>query len=117
MDFTRSLAGVLLAMALGLSACAGPMMSTEVHPTPRHQDLPLGLEDGLIAPGWGGGHPLRVFAFLINPFGVLMDLAVSQSSYLLSMQEPELFGYTVHDENYRRELEKLRYSWWKAPEK
>ncbi len=115
MDFTRSLAVVLL--ALGLSACAGTMMATEVHPTPRHQDLPLGLEDGLIEPGWGGGHLLRIVAFLATPIGVVLDLAVSQPSYLLASQEPELFGYTVHDENYRRELEKLKYSWWKAPEK
>jgi hypothetical protein len=117
MDFTRSLAVVLMALALGLSACAGPMMSTEVHPTPRYQDLPLGLEDGLISPGWGGGHPLRIMAFLVNPLGIALDLGVSQLSYLVSSQEPELFGYTVHDENYRRELEKLKYNWWNASEK
>jgi hypothetical protein len=117
MDFTRSLAVVLLAMALGLSACAGPMMSTEVHPTPRTDDLPFGLEDGLISPGWGGGHPLRIMAFLVNPIGVLFDLGLNQPSYLLAIQEPELFGYTVHDENYRRELEKLKYNWWNASEK
>jgi hypothetical protein len=117
MDFTRSLAVVLLAMALGLPACAGPMMSTEVHPTPRYQDLPIGLEDGLISPGWGGGHPLRIIAFLVNPIGIALDLGVSQLSYLVASQEPELFGYTVHDENYRRELEKLKYNWWNASEK
>jgi hypothetical protein len=104
-------------VALGLPACAGPMMYTEVHPTPRHQDLPLGLEDGLIEPGWGGGHPLRIIALLVNPLGVAFDLLISQPAYMLGTVEPELFGYTVHDENYRRELEKLKYSWWQSPEK
>ena len=107
MAFTRSLSVVLLAAALGLSACA----STAVYPPPRPGDLPVGLEEGLITRAWDGGHPLRLFAFLLNPVGIVADLLVNQPLYMLASQEPELFGYTDQDENYRQRFSTLRYSW------
>ncbi len=109
MILTRSLMAILLVTALGLSACAG--ISNDIYPTPRPQDLPVGLDEGLISRDWDGGFPLRWFAFLLNPFGVVGDLVLGQPFYLLAYQDPELFGYTPQDELYRRRFGKYRYSW------
>lgn len=109
MLLTRSLMVILLVTALGLSACAG--ISNDIYPTPRSQDLPVGLEEGLISRDWDGGFPLRWIAFLLNPAGLLGDLVLGQPIYLLAYQEPELFGYTAQDELYRRRFGKTKYSW------
>jgi len=109
MILTRSLMAILLVTALGLSACAG--ISNDIYPTPRPQDLPVGLDEGLISRDWDGGFPLRWFAFLLNPIGVVGDLVLGQPFYLLAYQDPELFGYTPQDELYRRRFAKYRYSW------
>jgi hypothetical protein len=109
MILTRSLMAILLVTALGLSACAG--ISNDIYPTPRPQDLPVGLEEGLISRDYDGGNPLRWIAFLLNPFGVVGDLVFGQPIYLLAYQDPELFGYTPQDELYRRRFGKYRYSW------
>jgi hypothetical protein len=100
---------ILLVTALGLSACAG--ISNDIYPTPRPQDIPVGLDEGLITRDWDGGFPLRWVAFLLNPFGVVGDLILGQPLYLLAYQDPELFGYTPQDELYRRRFGKYRYSW------
>jgi len=109
MILTRSLMAILLVTALGLSACAG--ISNDIYPTPRPQDLPVGLDEGLITRDWDGGYPLRWIAFLMNPLGVLGDLLLGQPIYLLAYQEPEFFGYTPQDELYRRRFGKYKYSW------
>jgi hypothetical protein len=98
---------LLLAAGLGLSACA----TTAVYPTPRPGDLQVGTDEGLITRDWDGGHPLRLFAFLLNPVGIVADLLVNQPLYMLASQEPELFGYTNQDELYRQRFAKMRYSW------
>src|SRR5438093_3614265 len=92
--------GILMVAALSLTACAGPVRTTETYPTPMPLDLPVGIDEGLITPGWDGGHPLRLLAFVFHPVGVAADLVVSQPLYLLASQAPELFGYTVQDEIY-----------------
>jgi hypothetical protein len=103
---------ILLVTALGLSACASsPGMSTEVYPTPRPQDLPVGIDEGLITRDWDGGHPLRWFAFLLNPLGIAGDLIIGQPFYLLTAQEPEFWGYTNQDHLYRQRFPKYQYSY------
>ena len=112
MDLTRSLMVVLLATALGLSACAGgPLTSTELYPTPRPSDLLIGLDEGLITRDWDGGHPLRLIAFILNPAGIVFDMFWNQPSYMLAAQAPETFGYTNQDELYRQRFSRYRYSW------
>jgi hypothetical protein len=103
---------ILLVAALGLSACANaPGMSTDVYPTPRPQDLPIGVDEGLTARDWDGGYPLRWFAFLLNPVGVVGDLVINQPLYLLAAQEPELFGMTNQDALYRKRFPRYQYSY------
>ncbi len=112
MLLTRSLMAILLVAALGLSGCANaPGMSTDVYPTPRTQDLPVGLDEGLIARDWDGGYPLRWFAFLLNPLGIAGDLLINQPLYLLTAQEPEFWGYTNQDNLYRQRFPKYQYSY------
>lgn len=112
MLFTRSLMVILLVAALGLSGCANaPGMSTDVYPTPRPQDLPVGLDEGLITRDWDGGYPLRWFAFLLNPMGIFGDLLLNQPMYLLAAQDPELFGYTNQDNLARQRFPKYQYSY------
>ena len=116
MKLTQYLAGVLLTAALSLVACAGPVRTTETYPTPMPLDLPVGIDEGLITPGWDGGHPFRLLAFIFHPVGVATDLLISQPFYLLAAQAPELFGYTVQDEIYSETVLKYRYH-WRAPER
>ncbi len=109
---TRNLMAILLVAVLGFSGCANaPGMSTDVYPTPRPQDLPIGIDEGLITRDWDGGHPLRWFAFLLNPLGVAGDLLVNQPLYLLFAQEPELWGYTNQDNLFRQRFPKSQYSY------
>lgn len=111
MLLTRSLMAILLVAALGLSGCANATgMSTDVYPTPRPQDLPVGIDEGLITRDWDGGFPLRWAAFLMNPMGVFGDLLFNQPMYILMSQEPELFGYTNQDALYRQRFPKSQYS-------
>ena len=111
MLFTRSLRAILLVAALGLSGCANtPGMSTDVYPTPRPQDLPVGLDEGLITRDWDGGHPVRLFALALNPVGVVADFLALQPLYLLAAQEPEFWGYTNQDNLYRQRFPKSQYS-------
>ena len=118
MHLTRSLLVVLLAATLGLSACAGgSMMATDSYHTPRAGDLPVGIDEGLITRDWDGGHPFRLFAFILNPAGIVADLIWNQPSYMLASQDPELFGYTNQDETYRQRFSKYRYSWSTLSEK
>jgi hypothetical protein len=116
MKSTQYLVGLLIAAALGVAACAGPVRTTETYPTPMPLDLPVGIDEGLITPGWDGGYPLRLLAFVLHPVGVGADLLVSQPFYLLASQAPEVFGYTVQDEIYRDTVLKYRYH-WRAPER
>jgi hypothetical protein len=103
---------ILLVVALGLSGCANsPGMSTDVYPTPRPQDLPTGIDEGLITRDWDGGYPLRWIAFLLNPAGVLADLVANQTLYLLAAQEPEIWGYTNQDNLFRQRFPKSQYSY------
>jgi len=103
---------ILLVAALGLSGCANsPGMSPDVYPTPRPQDLPIGIDEGLITRDWDGGYPLRWFAFLLNPLGVAGELIINQPFYLLAAQEPELWGYTNQDNLYRQRFPKSQYSY------
>ena len=112
MLFTRSLMIILLVAALGFSGCANsPGMSPDVYPTPRPQDLPVGIEEGLISRDWDGGHPLRWFAFLLNPLGIAGDLIINQPLYLLMAQEPEFWGYTNQDNLFRQRFPKYQYSY------
>lgn len=112
MLLTRNLMAILLVAALGLSGCANsPGMSPDVYPTPRPQDLPIGIDEGLITRDWDGGYPLRWFAFLLNPLGVAGELIINQPFYLLAAQEPELWGYTNQDNLYRQRFPKSQYSY------
>src|SRR6266516_610152 len=92
--------GMLMVAAFSLVGCAGPVRSTETYPTPMPLDLPIGIDEGLITPGWDGSHPLRLLAFILSPIGVGLDLLIQQPLYLLAAQAPEVFGYTVMDEIY-----------------
>ena len=103
--------GTLMVAALGLGGCAGPVRSTETYPTPMPLDLPIGIDEGLITPGWDGGHPLRLFAFILHPIGVAADLLIAQPFYLLAGAAPEFFGYTVMDEIYQDTTVKYKYHW------
>jgi hypothetical protein len=112
MLLTRSLMAILLVAALGLTACANsPGMSPDVYPAPRPQDLPVGIEEGLISRDWDGGYPLRWFAFLLNPLGIAGDLIINQPLYLLAAQESEFWGYTNQDNLYRQRFPKYQYSY------
>ena len=112
MLLTRNLMAILLVAALGLSGCANsPGMSPDVYPAPRPQDLPIGIDEGLITRDWDGGYPLRWFAFLLNPLGVAGELIINQPFYLLAAQEPELWGYTNQDNLYRQRFPKSQYSY------
>jgi hypothetical protein len=102
---------VAMVAALGLSGCAGPIRATETYPTPMPLDLPPQIDQGLIAPGWDGGYPLRLMAFVLHPVGVALDLLVTQPFYLVTSQAPEVFGYTVQDEIYYDQVLKYRYHW------
>lgn len=111
MLLTRNLMAILLVAALGLSGCANsPGMSTDVYPAPRPQDLPVGIDEGLITRDWDGGFPLRWFAFLLNPLGIAGDLLINQPFYLLASQESEFWGYTNQDNLYRQRFPKSQYS-------
>jgi hypothetical protein len=107
MFLARSLSAVLLVMALGLSACA----AIDFYPSPRPNDLAVGQDEGLITRDWDGGHPMRLFAFFLNPVGVAADLLINQTLYNLFALDSELFGYTNQDELYRRDFRRYRYSW------
>ncbi len=107
MSGTRNLVASLI-VALAVSGCA---LATDIYPTPRPQDLPVGMEEGLIRPDWDGGHPLRFVAFILNPMGVAADLGLNQLFYQIAALEPELTGFTNQDELYRRSFQKQRYSW------
>jgi hypothetical protein len=107
MYLTRSLMAILLLIALGLSACA----AIDIYPIPRPNDLAVGQDEGLITRDWDGGYPLRFAAFLLNPIGVVADLALKQPLYLLFALQPELFGYTNQDELYRRDFRRFLWSW------
>jgi len=114
MKLSHCVIGMLLVAGLGLSGCAGPIRSTETYPTPMPLDLPIGIDEGLITPGWDGSHPMRLLAFIIHPLGVALDLLVQQPFYLVSSQLPEVFGYTVQDDVYYDSVLKYRYH-WRAP--
>ena len=103
--------GILMVAALSLVGCAGPVRSTDTYPTPMPLDLPVGIDEGLITPGWDGGFPLRLLAFIIHPIGVGLDLLVQQPMYLLASVAPEFFGYTVMDEVYQETTVPYRYHW------
>jgi hypothetical protein len=107
MFLARGLSAVLLVMALGLSACA----AIDFYPSPRPNDLAVGQDEGLITRNWDGGHPMRLFAFFLNPVGVAADLLLNQTLYNLFALDSELFGYTNQDELYRRDFRRYRYSW------
>lgn len=107
----RTVLILFLCATLGLSACAGSTMSTQDYPKPRLDDLPIGIEQGLISPGWDGGNPLRLVAFLVHPVGVAADLIINQPVYFLASQAPDLFGYTYQDAVYRESVLKYRYHW------
>ena len=115
MSLARSMRAILLVAVLGLSGCANaPGMSPDVYPTPRPQDydyFPAGSEEGLFSRDWDGGHPLRLFAFLLNPVGIAADIAINQPIYLLAAQEPEFFGFTNQDALYRKRFPKYQYSY------
>jgi len=112
MLLARSLRVLLLVAALGLSGCANLSgMSTDIYPTPRPQDLIPGSDEGLLYRDWDGGHPLRWFAFLLNPVGIAGDIAINQPLYLLAAQEPEFFGFTNQDALYRKRFPKSQYSY------
>lgn len=112
MVLMRSVMAILLVATLGVSGCANaPGMSTDVYPTPRPQDLPVGIDEGLIARDWDGGHPLRWFAFLLNPLGIAGDLIINQPLYLLFAQDPEFWGYTNQDNLFRQRFPKSKYSY------
>ena len=104
----------LMVVAVGLSGCTGftgPIRATETYPTPMPLDLPTQIDEGLISPGWDGGHPLRLFAYILHPIGVAADLLISQPFHLVASQVPEVFGYTVQDEIYYDQVLKYRYHW------
>lgn len=112
MVLMRSVMAILLVATMGVSGCANaPGMSTDVYPTPRPQDLPIGIDEGLIARDWDGGHPLRWFAFLLNPLGIAGDLIINQPLYLLFAQDPEFWGYTNQDNLFRQRFPKSKYSY------
>jgi hypothetical protein len=103
---------ILLVAAMGFSGCASaPGMSTDVYPTPRPQDLPVGIDEGLITRDWDGGYPLRWVAFLLNPLGIAAELLINQPLYLLTAQETEVWGYTNQDNLYRQRFPKSQYSY------
>ena len=103
--------GILMVAALSLAGCAGPVRSTDTYPTPMPLDLPVGIDEGLITPGWDGSFPLRLLAFIIHPIGVGLDLLVQQPMYLLASVAPAFFGYTVMDEVYQETTVPYRYHW------
>jgi len=106
MRFACALMVILLAVSLGVSGCA-----TGTYPAPRPGELPPGIDEGLMYPGWDGGYPLRWVAYLLYPFGVAADLIINQPLYALGSAVPDLFGYTAQDENYRQDSLKYRYHW------
>src|SRR5438105_15650329 len=75
--------GVLMVAAFSLVGCAGPVRSTETYPTPMPLDLPVGIDEGLITPGWDGSFPLRLLSFIVLSLGVGLGLIVQQLMYLL----------------------------------
>lgn len=113
MPLTRSLfVMVLLAVALSLSACGGsPGLSAELYPSPRPGDLPMGIEEGLVYRDWDGGHPMRLLAFLVHPFGVLADLLINQPAYIVASKLPDVFGYTAQDEVHRQRHLQYTFGW------
>ena len=111
MDFNRMLMIVALVAILAATGCAGSLSPTEPYPTPMPGDLPVGLDEGLIRPGWDGGHPLRLLAFFVHPLGVGADLLINQPIYFVASRVPEVFGYTVQDANYREAELRYRYHW------
>ena len=113
MRLTRSLIVMaMLATALNLSACAGgPGLSSELYPSPRPGDLPVGIDEGLAYRDWDGGHPIRLLAFLVYPLGVLGDLLINQPMYIVASKAPDLFGYTNQDELFRQRHLQYKYGW------
>ena len=111
MKLSHIVIGVLMVATLGSVGCSGPIRSTETFPSPMPLDLPIGIDEGLITPGWDGSFPLRLLAFVIHPLGVGLDLLVQQPIYLLASLAPEVFGYTVMDEIYQDTTLKYRYHW------
>ena len=103
--------GMLMVAAFSLVGCAGPVRSSETYPTPMPLDLPVGIDEGLITPGWDGSFPLRLLAFIIHPIGVGLDLIVQQPMYLLASAAPAVFGYTYMDEVYQETTVPYRYHW------
>lgn len=111
MRLSRHVVGILLIAVLALSGCAGPVRSTETYPTPMPLDLPIGIDEGLITPGWDGSFPLRLIAFILHPIGIGADLLIQQPFYLIASMAPEVFGYTTQDEVYQDTTLRYRYHW------
>ncbi|HEY3197183.1 MAG TPA: hypothetical protein VGJ57_04140 [Nitrospirales bacterium] len=111
MKLSYIIIGALMVATLGSVGCAGPMQSSETFPTPMPLDLPIGIDEGLITPGWDGSFPLRLLAFAAHPIGIALDLLIQQPIYLLASVAPEMFGYTVMDEIYQDTTVKYRYHW------
>ena len=71
----RSIAGAVL--ALGLLALASPAAADEYDPK-------------------YAGHPLRILAYIVHPFGVALDYMIFRPAHWVGMHEPfkTIFGHT-----------------------
>ena len=73
--FRRSIASAVL--ALGLLALASPAAADEYDPK-------------------YAGHPLRILAYIVHPFGVALDYLLFRPAHWIGMHEPikTIFGHT-----------------------
>ncbi|MBI4402023.1 MAG: hypothetical protein HY581_10380 [Nitrospirae bacterium] len=95
----RLLAGMVLMVALLAGGCASTEQVQAVQQSATYwplDSLALTYADPVaVAPLHD--HPLRWVAFVVNPWGVVMDYTLNRPLYTLASGFPGLFGFTAED--------------------
>ncbi len=95
----RLLAALLVGMALIMSGCARFHYDQPKEPRTLHSSLDATAQvySDPAAASAVDDHPLRWLAFVLHPFGVLVDQAINRPFYRLSAQSPATSGYTEEE--------------------
>ena len=102
---------VLLLVGLVYAGCASTQDGTRAQPTANYwplDSLSMSYADPVaVAPIHD--HPLRWFAFLFHPLGVVADYAVNRPIYAVTSAFPGLFGFTAEDAGHQAQRSSQTY--------